>query len=591
MHPYIEILKLQFRQLRWTILSLTVVIAAFVLLMMGIYPGEDGLGDLLEVLQSESFQIFIGSIPISTSEFYAVIWVQFGLLSFFPFLMLAFGVFFGVELIGREQSEGTFDITFSAPQHRLTFISVRFLGFTAILVLLVITGIISTLIGFALVNEQISLIVIIQIWFVMGVQSFFGLSLGFLIGSAVFDRSFGFQLAFLYVIVTMFQLLIVNGIASLLGDLGVLDLFNSLSVLSYLKSADILYFNNFDISVLYPLIITSFILIFLGIVIFIKRDLNESSFKPFYIYFNPLYWIRKRKPENLSAKSESKATEVPFSRYPVAWSRKYRSRFPAFVDDLWAHGMVLTIFILIIFLLVFLQLMFYPGETDTILLLRSFEATPLYLLISGGQPIAVLIQQPYLGFAVSQYYFLWWIIYTPYFVYRFYTLETRDYNTTTGDLLWAKPISDRSVYLQRLGAILVEYYILILVSIFSFLIPDLIFGNSIENIITQIILLHMTIPAFLGIGILTSLLIAYFPKKKNLALIPVVSMMLLHLAGSLNPAFSILSQLTPFYYLRVVPILFSGFIIEDFLYMAIFSILIFIGIFIRLQKKEHYISN
>ena len=208
MHPYIEIFKLQFRQLRWTVLTLIIIIAGFVLLTMGVYPGEEGLGNLLEVLQSEAFQFFVGTIPITSSEFYASIWLQFGVTSFFPLLMLAFGIFFGVELIGREQAEGTFDSTFSSPQHRLTFVIVRLLGFTAILALLVITGIISTLVGFALVNEQISFNVVLQVWFVMGIQSFFGLSLGFLIGCAVFDRSFGFQLAFLYIIVVMFQLLI-----------------------------------------------------------------------------------------------------------------------------------------------------------------------------------------------------------------------------------------------------------------------------------------------------------------------------------------------------------------------------------------------
>jgi hypothetical protein len=216
------------------------------------------------------------------------------------------------------------------------------------------------------------------------------------------------------------------------------------------------------------------------------------------------------------------------------------------------------------------------------------EATPIFEFISGGLSIDLLKTKPYLAFGVTQFYAYSWIFYSPYFVYRFYAIETREFNKPISDILWTKPISDKSIYLQRFFAIILEYYIIIIISCLSFIIPDIIFRETTDTL-NAIILIHLTLPAYLGLGVFTSILIVYFPKKKMISVLFTSIIMILHFIGLLNRNFELLSQMTPFFYFNPATILFNGYKINNIIVLLIFSIIILIGVIIRLNKKEKYV--
>lgn len=588
MHPYLAILRLQAKQLRWVILAFGLSIATFILAVFLIYPGEEGLVDMIELLRAPEFAAFLGTLPETKSEFFLSLWIHFGITSIIPIILAACGIFLGVELVGREQAEGTFDATFSTPQHRYTYILVRIFGSILIILFLILSGLLSSIIGLLLINESFNYDILIQLWSVMGIQTFFAFALGILIGSIVFDRSLGFQLAFIFVALMYLLNMLLNMFGPQL-DPSQLEMLKGFSLLHYLKIEDILYNKSFDLLSLTPLIIIGIIFLVLALLIFQRRDLNETQFRPFYVYLNPLYWIRKRKRTGVTNGQDSiTQAEIPISRYLVAWLRPLRQRYPVLVDELWAHGLFLTIYAALIGLIVFLTSLSYPGETEAILFIKSMEATPIYYLVTGGKSITVLESKPFLAFVTMNLHVLLWVLFTPYLVYRFYSLETRDYKGTLGDIIWTKPLTARTTCLQRYAAVVIEYLLLVLVSIVSLVIPEVILGQTADTGL-EILVYLLTLPAYLGVGILTSLLIVYFPKKKNLSILVVVILVFMNLLGSLNPEVIWLSQLTPFYYFKHVSILFNGLTATDIGFIGMFILLIAIGIILRLQKSERYV--
>ncbi|MHA2367083.1 MAG: ABC transporter permease, partial [Candidatus Hodarchaeales archaeon] len=340
MHPYIGILTLLWKQVRWPFIIIWGLIFGWIPLVMLVYPGEKELKEFIDVLQSEQFELILGTLPVDASQYLVGIWIHFGLLSWIPFTVFIIGLFFGIELITREQAEKTFDSTFSTPQHRLTFIAIRFLGFLIISTVLIISGIFFTIIPIVLMNIEYDFTIIYQLWFIMGIQMFFGLSLGMFIGSVVFDRSLGFQFAFFLGTLSVIIFMFINGAGSQLSS-DQLDILTYFSIVHYLKSGDILYHKKFDLSVINPLFIGGLILILLSLIIFNRRDLNESKFRPIHVYLNPMYWINRNKHENINQNNYD-SSSIPMSRWLVAWSLKLKSRFPILVDELWSHGLFLT---------------------------------------------------------------------------------------------------------------------------------------------------------------------------------------------------------------------------------------------------------
>ena len=87
MHPYLAILRLQAKQLRWVILAFGLSIATLILAVFLIYPGEEGLVDMIELLRAPEFAAFFGTLPETKSEFFLSLWIHFGITSIIPIIL------------------------------------------------------------------------------------------------------------------------------------------------------------------------------------------------------------------------------------------------------------------------------------------------------------------------------------------------------------------------------------------------------------------------------------------------------------------------------------------------------------------------
>lgn len=598
MNSLIALLRLQMKQLRWTMIAFWMFLAGFIFFMGWLYPGDQSMKDLVQAFQSLSF--FIGSLPPSSTNYYGY-WYSIMITTFAPLFLLAAGLFLGVDVVTREEADKTFDIGFSVPQSRLSIFIVRLFGG---LVYIIITGLIglisSDLIDIA-INKIINITILEQLWLSITFQAIFGFALGVLIGSILFDRGFGFQIAFIYLALSYIFTLVIEDLANLtlvianITTKNIIDFLNIFNIYNYLKVDDILFRNSFQIQTLYPILIASIALIIIAGIIFINRNLLETEFQPLYVYLNPFYWSKgKQTNKNAVSKTENKINTqdtqphgFSFSRILISWSKRFQYKAPIFVDELTAHGLFLLIYAILVFLGIFLQLITYPGDAGALQFLKGFQSTPIYLLISDNYDITT---KPYLGFAIAQYLSFTWLYFLPFIVYRFYHMELRD-NGKTDEIFYAGPVSKQQIFLQRCIAIFVEYYIIIIIACIGFILPEILLQKTSDTYM-EILTSFFTGPLYLSLGLFISVVISYLPKfGKYLAVGGVLAAFIFYLVGSLNKNILFLAQITPFYYYNPVSFLYGGIQFTNIFPLVIFCVIIVILILIRALKSERYLTT
>ncbi|HKZ39658.1 MAG TPA: hypothetical protein VJ044_01780, partial [Candidatus Hodarchaeales archaeon] len=308
-----------------------------------------------------------------------------------------------------------------------------------------------------------------HIWLVMSLQASVGLFLGGMIGLLFFDRSVAFQVSFALLALN-YVLTIFTNVAFKLDQI-IKDILNYINIIGYLRGVDILFLRDYSVSVTFPLIYMSIFLALVSGYIISTRDFNETEHRSVFSYFRPSVMSRSgfslngndgiavtqhngsfgQTPEfPASLKREKYGMSLPASRLLVAWSRPLEKRFPFLVDELWSGGTFLSIYAILVFAVVFVQMMVYTDVAGRTLV-DFLVLTPIYYMFN---PAGIdLSGNLYLAFLTTQYHGIFWMLYLPFIVYRFYKLETRDLGgRLSAELIWGKPARQRRIYLERLSA-------------------------------------------------------------------------------------------------------------------------------------------
>ena len=361
----ISILKLQYKQIRWLTLYFWILLSTFLVSVVLFYPGRSDLLDLIDVLRSPAFQFFIGLLPENTNFYYGL-WLQMWVASMFPLFMFGFGLYLGVEATTREQADKTFDLGFILPKHRLSVLSLRILGSIIYIIITLLISILITYLGVVFANESMKIEIIINIWIGMGIQTLAGLAIGVFIGAILFDRSIGFQISFVLVILSLFLSFILNISPVFLKDpliIGfnnfnfelinndtILDIIRFFSIMNYLEAKEIIFNNFFKLDPFYPLFFVIIVLFIASFLIFRNRDLINTEYRPLWVYLNPFYWKNRNSKTKISKRNVK--SRFSMSKILVSWAPLIRNRFPIIADELWAHGSFLLIYVIALFLII-----------------------------------------------------------------------------------------------------------------------------------------------------------------------------------------------------------------------------------------------
>ncbi len=594
MSSTVALLKIQYRQLRLATSIILITIAFWIITLILVYPGDEGLKSLVEVFQRPEFQAVIGTFP-EGANYYFGFWQLFGIYSLMPIAIFGIGLYYGVEITTREAAENTFDIGFVIPESRVKILTTRLVSTIGIyLSLLFLTGVLSTIISSMIMGISLNIETLVIVWIVMIVLGFIGITLGMFVGTLYFDRGIAVQIVFFLIAFEFLLNTFINSGAEL--DKTMIDFLKLFSVQSYYNLSDILFLEKYNLFNIGLLTIGAVFLSIVTLLLFRRRNLLETTYPPLYSYLSPFYWKQRRKIRQNMAQSNNgyeinshtygSTKEVPASKLLIAWSLKFKNKLPMFTDELWAHGFFLTIYGIFVFLIIFLQLIFYPGTQGALDLIEAFKSTPLYYMFGEG---IALERNPYFFWLTTNYFTALWFYYLPYVVYRFYHLELRD-NGKTDELLWSKPINHKQIYLQRTLAVIVEYFILMLISVIGVIIPDIMFGQTAHSL-EEIVIIMLSGPIYLFIGIFISFLITLERKYgKLLAIVFVVFVLMFFLIGSVSPDYKILAKISPLYYYNPVDMLYNGIGLQSLLEASVFTVLAFVFIIFRLRRIERVVA-
>ena len=337
-----------------------------------------------------------------------------------------------------------------------------------------------------------------------------------------------------------------------------------------------IFIKNFKLVALGPLVIGIIFFFCVSLWYFQKIDIIDTDLPPIYRYFQKFF------PKQVKKRLENHKSNYSLSRISTHWVLRLRTRFPILSDELWSKGVMLTLFSGMLFLSIFIQLILYPGDEGTIGIIRAFQYSPFYLLFARGYDLAAT---PYLGYSIAQLYAFLPLIFLPYIVYSFIYLELRDQNKTE-ELLFSYPISDRRIFIWRTIAAVFEYYFIVMIVIISIVIPEIIIGQ-LKYTLLEILVLILSGPLYLSIGLFVGFLTYLFGKKGAiLSIILVFLSLFLFFVGALNDSWSFMSQITPYNFFDPIKILFEGVGSQEIIFILGFIVISLIIVIIRLKKED-----
>ena len=132
---------------------------------------------------------------IDLESTYFGLWIQFSLVAVVPIILIALGLYLGVESVTSDQASDTLDIVFSLPISKVKYFLIRILGSILYICIAIIVGIIFTFLatyiaGFELTSSFLN--TLYQVWFIILLQTLLGLFVGSFLGAIYFNRAFGF---------------------------------------------------------------------------------------------------------------------------------------------------------------------------------------------------------------------------------------------------------------------------------------------------------------------------------------------------------------------------------------------------------------
>ena len=493
----------------------------FLLILIGVYPGEKEMQTFLTLFQTSAyFQDIVGNFGNASPGY--TLWISF-MIPFDVIILMMYAMTTGVRTAVQSVSEGTGELLHTLPVSRTTFLLTRAISnFTYIIGYFVIQTIMFSLpltgsANYIKLNNLLS----IGWWGV--IFCLFSFSLGILVGLLAGNSAKGHQIS---LILIMF-FYIVEVLARVSSDFSSL---NNINPLTYYQPDQYLIGRGFVKNVkvfgftyyYYPvfLLYLSIVILFLSVYEFNRKDLSNDA----GVHFNVLKRISLEEHQMLSTK-ETKIIDVllsPFSftkkiLFPenvrnnpfVFWARIFEKELPITADFIYSDNILLFIAFLATILFFPFQIAYYPGDAAS----RA--------LASGGGIFTVftyghnLVNSPYLFYLVSNTIGVTWVITVPLTFFWVRKAIRNDGNSGTGEIFGGIALRPRSVVFQRLFAIIIELLFIISIMIVWLIISEAI-TNETYNKLWEVLSLVGMLPLYIFLITFTIILSLIFKQKGGL---------------------------------------------------------------------------
>lgn len=502
--------------------SWLMTLLVFLFLLIGIYPGDQAMKDLVPLLQTSYFEDIIGNFGSASPGY--TLWISF-MLPFMTIILLIYAMTSGVRTAVQSVSDGTGELFHTLPVSRTEYILTRTVSnFTPLGLYFLIQLIILSI---PVEGHFIKFNVLINIGWWGILFCLFGLTFGILFGLLAGNSAKGHQMSILVILLFYaIQILarINSGISSL-NDINPLSFYQPDQYIlgnGFVKNEKLFGFTYYYYPVL--LVILSFVFVILGLIEFKRKDLSDDA--GFHLNIFRRFSLKQR---SKLSKRDLKIIRIVFFPlmfvknifFPknvrnnpfVIWARPFEKYLPITADFIYSDNMLLFIAFIAIFLFFPVQIGYYPPVSVISESLNSFANSGIFLVFTYGHN---LVSYPYLWYMVANSVGIIWIIFFPLTFFWVRKAIRNDGNSGTGEILGGLSLNSRSVVFQRLLAICFEMIFLILIMVFWVIFCEDINNAVYYNQLWEILSIVAMLPLYLFLITFCSIISLIFKQKGGL---------------------------------------------------------------------------
>lgn len=247
---------------RWGVLWWSVAMFAMTLFVVILFPTfQESFGASLQDVPDSLKSMFGEAADYQTIEGFLELQVFMQMI----FLTFIYGIILFTGLIAGDEGEGTLQTLLAQPISRTRVYIEKLIAGMIILGVVSLAMAAGSLVGVGLIGESVSLMGIFEVTFAQWLTALVLSLVGFMIGAATGSRGMAGALAGIFAFVSYL-------VTSLVGTVTALEPINHLSPFKYFNNSKILY-NGLDLGNMAILAGISLVLIIIGWVLFIKRDI------------------------------------------------------------------------------------------------------------------------------------------------------------------------------------------------------------------------------------------------------------------------------------------------------------------------------
>ena len=312
------------------------------------------------------------------------------------------------------------------------------------------------------------------------------------------------------------------------------------------------------------------------------------------LIFGIIFIINDRKDliPHFSHEIQEKKTKekgIPFLFFFIG---RFQNRYPCFIEQIQSDKAFIYIFALLMVVSGFFTPLMYPGDEAWIGLSKTYSAMDILMsaiLRNNG------VANSFIGYIASEgfgeYFFYTGIIST----FLGSKIIIRDQKSNTVDLLFAQSIPISKILKERLAAITLEIFIVFLLNYLAYIVSIFISGYGFNYILVLgvgIFLTFLIVITMTYLIVMLGIFIQNPGKSVAISGMTYFGVLLIFLVAYTIDQIQFLSKLTPFYWIDRIRILYEQIIIlEDIFVIFLYSLLIFLTLFIsikRINKREFF---
>lgn len=462
----IHVINTELKEHRSWFIGWLILMFSFSLMIVFIYPGEEGMRDMMALLDDPLFESFLGSIADENPSY--ALWHSF-MSAFLAIIFSIYALLGGVRISMKSISDKTGEIVNSLPVTRSSFLSSKIITLIIYGVILILAWFIPTVIPIN--GDSLEFIVVAKLtgWAVLFLLVM--IMLGVFIGNLVGSSGKGAQNSILLVLGLYIMSIILNLQKEVLSKTEfwdytkevvlpdgskltydvpytLFDMITDINPMNWYSPGPVLLGEDIQAKYFWINGIALLLFTFLAFKSYNKKDLiNERG----------LFSIRKPKKIEKSEESDDQAyvkakKSVKKSIY-VFWARPFEKKLPYTADIIYSDRRALMILTIAIMMFWPLQLMVYTGDVGAAAA-SSFIEGGFFNVFTYGYNMAAY--PPWVWWLTTQAIGLHWILLIPMVLRWIRSVPSRDGEDGTGDLIGSLPIKKREVVFQRLLGVFLE---------------------------------------------------------------------------------------------------------------------------------------